>query len=264
MVDARLGQGDGVCRKVDGEPPECDAPGVGVVDHVCAAAVGARMADAADVDNVATAVLQRKRTHVGMNGRMRQVAQKARVNDFAALHLPCRGVMRVPAEEDALRTREETDDRGLDREDVVPRRRIREVAVNERHVALHVKIRTIPQPLELFFGKLSALLDVDPVVAVAGNLVLRLQPKAGGIVVAHQYDVEILANDLKRALHVIAVSRNVAKQHEASAPATAGVGNGRLKSGGVRARITHYCIYHSTRPAASAEQLWVTKPHSGY
>ena len=98
MVDASLGQGGGICHKVDGEPPKGDAADIRIVDYVCAAAVGARMTNATDVDNVTTAVLQRKRSRVGANGRMRQMAQKARVNDLAALHLPCCGVMRVPAE----------------------------------------------------------------------------------------------------------------------------------------------------------------------
>ena len=51
MVDASLVQGGGVCDQVDGQTAESQAVRIGIVDHVCAAAVGARMSYAAIIHN---------------------------------------------------------------------------------------------------------------------------------------------------------------------------------------------------------------------
>ena len=71
--------------------------------------------------------------------------------------------------------------------------------------------------------------------------------------VAHKNDVEVIANEFHRALHVIAVSSDVAKQHEPAAPATACVGDRRRKRGGIRVHVAHDCISHTKQLAGPGD-----------
>ena len=99
------------------------------------------------------------------------------------------------------------------------------------------------------------MLAVDVIVRVFQVALLLLQPKARGVVVAHQDDVEVLADELQCPLRVVSVASDVTKQDELAAVRLARVGERRLQRLRVRMCVAHDRVFHPRSPCGSIPQF---------
>ena len=153
-------------------------------------------------------------------------------------------MMRVPAEEQTFLAGEEVLHRRFCRQDVVPRLRSREVAMRKCKTILLMDVGAVLQPGDLIVAQLFPLRTVDVVVGDGHHLPHGLKSDAGGIVISHQHDVEVLSNLRQGRLDVIAVASHIAQQNILLATQTPRILQGHLQGPGVCVDVAHDGVFH--------------------
>ena len=130
-----------------------------------------------------------------------------------------------------------------------------EASVRERRAELRAQVLAGLEPPDVRLVERLSLRAVDAVVVVREDLPLRLEPRAGGIVVPHQHRVECAADHVERRLRVVAVSGHVTEHHEALAALPPRVRKRRLERLRIRVDVAHDGELHAaltSRRTASA------------
>ena len=218
---------------------------------VCAAEVVPGIADAPDVHDVAARRVQLEGDRLRLRGGLPEAVLQLRTADALPRQLPDRRMVRVAAEHQLFVPEAEVPFRGVFIDDVVPHLRLGEVAVRADESRLLVLVRAPAQPRALFLRQQLARLPVEVVVVVHPHFPFRLELHARGVVVAHQDDVEVPADDLQRRFRVIPVPGHVAEQDEFPAPQPTRVRQRRLQRLRIRMHVAHDRVFHL--PVSSRE-----------
>ena len=230
--------------EVEGQAPDRHAARVRVEDAVCAAEVVPGIADAPDVHDVAARRVQLEGDRLRLRGGLPEAVLQLRTADALPRQLPDRRMVRVAAEHQLFVPEAEVPFRGVFIDDVVPHLRLGEIAVRADESRLLVLVRAPAQPRALFLRQQLARHPVEVVVVVHLHFPFRLEPHARRVVVAHQDDVEVRADEFERFLRVVAVAGDVAEQDELVAAGRARIRQRRFQRLRIRMHVAHDRVFH--------------------